>query len=71
MKPLILIIAITLSACSLTTQNAARYDAEMAAKICDTFPHISYSGKLDSQPTKEQIRTYNAKIKAFCANQTK
>lgn len=70
MKLTILLIATTLSACSLTAQSATKYDAAAAEKVCGVWSQITYSGKLDSPQTKVQIRQNNAARKAFC-NQTK
>ena len=48
-------------------RRAAAYDAAAAKKVCDTFAPITYDGKVDTSLTKEQIKQYNAKRKAFCA----
>jgi hypothetical protein len=69
MKTLILtIVAVSLSACSPTVNGrVADFDKRIVGQLCrDVMPHISYDGKLDTQPTKDQIKQYNAGRDAFC-----
>lgn len=75
MKPLIATIAITFSLTGCISigeaeRRAAAYDKASAQKVCDTFTRITYDGKLDTPETKAQIKTYNAKRKAYCADIT-
>lgn len=69
----LLIVAASLSACvSLTpAERATVVDLKITASICDTLPTISYDSKLDTAITKAQIKLFNAKRNAFCANPTK
>lgn len=64
----LIIVAIALASCTTTSLDKANTaDLAMASTACQTFSTISYDGKLDTQATKDQIKTYNAKRKAFCA----
>lgn len=70
MKTVILIIALaTLTSC-LSVNPGSRGKAiadRYAAGVCDVLSPITYDGKLDTQPTKDQIKRYNAARNAFCA----
>lgn len=60
-------IASLLSACSITAgERAALSEAKIVAGVCDVLSPITYDGKLDTQPTKDQIKRYNAARGAFC-----
>lgn len=69
MRALILTIVLgSLLGCQAlsTSERATIAELKIVGDICDTLSVITYDGKLDTQPTKEQIRTYNAKRAAFC-----
>lgn len=65
--------ALLLSACNLTflspDQRAALQDAKQSGALCDVLSPITYDGKFDTQPTKAQIKKYNAQRDAFCKTQ--
>lgn len=52
--------------CVTASQQAAILDARVTKQFCDTFTQMTYSGKLDSQLTKDQIKVFNQKRNAFC-----
>ena len=74
MRTLILtIVAASLAGCisiGEAERRATAFDKASAQKVCDTFAIITYDSKLDTQLTKEQIKTFNAKRKAYCADIT-
>lgn len=58
---------VALASCSATVgQKATIAELQITAKVCDTFAPITYDGKLDTPPTKAQIKKYNAKRAVFC-----
>lgn len=66
---LIIAVALTLSSCVDTASRVAAIDSAAVASTCDLLPAITYDGKLDTQPTKDQIRQYNAKRNSYCSAQ--
>lgn len=62
------IAAVSLIVLSLVgcVTDVNKLDISLATKVCDTLSPISYDGKLDTQLTKDQVRSYNAKRAAFC-----
>jgi hypothetical protein len=69
MKLLIPLIAtmLLLNSCTTTAPaKAAAANVGLAAQVCGIWSPLSYSGKLDSQATKDQIKSQNAKRNAFC-----
>lgn len=69
MKTSILIIALAslLTACNTTGAAKAKVaDLALSKQVCGIWSPLTYDGKLDTQPTKDQIKQNNAKRNAFC-----
>lgn len=63
-----IIVAVALTSCQSVnpTAKGGKIVAAQAAAVCDVLSPITYDGKLDTQPTKDQIKRYNAARAAFC-----
>ena len=62
------VLALALTGC--TTVTASRLSAS-ANVVCDVWSPITYDGKLDTEPTKDQIKRNNVKRNAFCKGDQK
>lgn len=65
--PTIVTLSLLLSSCiSDAPVKAAVTDLALSKSVCGIWSPLTYSGKLDSQATKDQIKKNNAKRDAFC-----
>lgn len=67
-----LAIGLALSGCQSDAKvKATVSDLKLSSQVCDIWSPITYDGKLDTAPTKGQIKVNNAKHDAFCKGDKK
>lgn len=67
-----LALSLILSGCqSQAKVKATVSDLRLSTQVCDIWSPLTYDGKLDTPPTKAEIKINNAKHDAFCKQETK